>query len=353
MKFNVGYQMSDDFVNYIIEQKDHIGEVYFAFGDFPNGRKSMNNVSDTLYPWETGEKQIKDLKKFASNGISLDLLLNGMCYGRNAQSRAFFEKIGGTVDYLKNEFGLSVVTTTSPLIAKFIKNNFSSVTVRASVNMEIGTVDGMRYVADLFDSFYMKRECNRDESKIKELTDWCRDNGKELLLLANSGCLNNCSAHTFHDNLVSHESEIAVMDNAYQFEGICRTYLSDRENLMRYLSQTNFIRPEDVKLYEPYFASAKLATRVNRVPIRVLRAYIEERYIGSVTDLLEPDHSGVISPYIIENSKIPDDFASNVLKCSKNCRDCPYCHDVLANALVSLKDAFYIGESSEMEEKQC
>ena len=33
----------------------------------------------------------------------------------------------------------------------------------------------------------------------------------------NSGCLNNCSVHVFHDNLVSHESEIAAMDNRCAF----------------------------------------------------------------------------------------------------------------------------------------
>ena len=351
MKFNVGYQMSDEFVSYIIRQKEHIGEVYFAFGYFPNGRGSTNEKG--LSPWEAQSKQEAHLGAFSENGIPLDLLLNGTCYGKDSQSRTFFEKIGDTVDYLSEKYGLSVVTTTSPLIAKFIKNNFPLLKVRASVNMEIGTVDGMRYVSELFDSFYIKREYNRNASVIKELTKWGRENGKEILLLANSGCLNNCSAHIFHDNLVSHEDEIAGMDNAYQFTGICRDYLKDKDNLLRYLAQTNFVRPEDIKLYEPYFSSVKLATRVNRVPSRVLRAYIEGRYIGSVMDLLEPDHNGVISPYIVENSKISADFTSNVLFCDKKCENCTYCRDVLKGALVSLENSFYIGNSSESEGKQC
>ena len=37
----------------------------------------------------------------------------------------------------------------------------------------------------------------------------CDAEGKELYMLANSGCLNNCSAHVFHDNLVAHEAQIA------------------------------------------------------------------------------------------------------------------------------------------------
>ena len=63
----------------------------------------------------------------------------------------------------------------------------------------------------------MKREFNRDFNAIKKLKNWYDENGKSLHILANSGCLNHCSAHMFHDNLVSHESEISKMDNCYEF----------------------------------------------------------------------------------------------------------------------------------------
>lgn len=352
MKFNVGYQQSPEFLSAILENRDRVHEVYFAWGDFPNGRGRMNSATDTLYPWEVQAQQIAGLKRLHENGIGLDLLLNGTCYGKESQSRALFEKIGQTVDYLCEQFSLSSVTTASPLIAKFLKNNFPDVTVRASVNMEIGSVNGMRYLADWFDSFYMKREYNRDFGKIRELTGWCRENGKELHLLANSGCLNFCSAHQFHDNLVSHEAEIAGMDNAYEFTGVCREYLKKEENLARYLSDTNFIRPEDLGLYEEWFSVAKLATRVNPVPTRVLRAYLEGHYTGAVTDLLEPNHSGVIAPKYIENSAIPKGFTEHVLHCDKHCETCTYCRDALKAALVDLGGAFFVGESSDGLQQQ-
>ena len=53
---------------------------------------------------------------------------------------------------------------------------------------------------------------------------------KKLFMLANSGCLNFCSAHNFHDNLVAHEADISKMDNAYNFSGICHEYLKNTEN---------------------------------------------------------------------------------------------------------------------------
>jgi len=214
MKFAVGYQLlkSDDFMKDIITYKDKIHEVYFSWGDFPNGRNSQRSKSG-FTSMEAQTKQIADLKLLADHDIKLNLLFNANCYGKDSQSKAFFNKVGETIDYIVTHFGLQSVTTTSLLIAKFIKNNFEKIDVRASVNMGIGTIEGMDYVFDYFDSFYMKRELNRDFDAIRKLKRWCDANGKTLFALANSGCFNHCSAHTFHDNLVSHESEISKMDN--------------------------------------------------------------------------------------------------------------------------------------------
>ncbi len=339
MKFSVGYQILEDhsFMEYIVDNKEHIYEMYFSWGDIPNGRNSMLQSSIYL-PWQAQQRQIEDLLYVSQNGIKLNLLLNGNCYGENSQSRSFFNKIGETIDYIGEYFGLQSVTTTSPLIAKFIHENFKGIDVRASVNMKIGSTMGMEYVSEYFDSFYIQREHNRNIKKIKELKSWCDKNKKGLFTLANSGCLNNCSAHTFHDNLVAHEADIAKMDNAYDFNGICWDFLSKKENRATILKDTNFIRPEDMYLYEEYFVAAKLATRVTKNPIKILNAYINKKHSGSLNDLLEPNHSGAIYPDIIENSKIPQDFAKRVLTCDKDCENCGYCAKAVKNATVSLED---------------
>lgn len=302
MKFSVGYKIlqSDNFINDIIRYKDHISEVYFSWGEFPNGRNNQSIMGD-MTPWEAQQRQIDDIRRISREGIGLNLLFNANCYGADSQSKRFFEKIGDTVDYISNNFGLKSLTTTSPLIAKFIKDNFEEIDVRASVNMEIGTIEGMEYIAQYFDSFYMKRELNRDFDAIKRLCKWCRENGKKLHMLANSGCLNFCSAHNFHDNLVAHESEIAKMDNGYNFKGICKEFLSKEENYMALINNTNFVRPEDITKYYGYFESAKIATRVSRNPSMILESYVKGRYSGNILDILEPAHS--IYPYIIENGE--------------------------------------------------
>lgn len=305
MKFSVGYSVrsGESLTNEIIKRKENIYEVYCSWGAFPSGRNDQTR-SEGLTPWEAQAKQIRDLEKLASEGIKLNLLFNANCYGEMAQSRALFNQVGETLDYA-SRFNLTSVTTTSPLIAKFIKQNFNGIDVRASVNMKIGTVHGLEYVSEYFDSFYIEREKNRDFKALREIRAWCDKNGKQMFLLANSGCLNDCSAHTFHDNLVAHEKEIAKMDNGYAFESVCRKYLMSEDKRGWLLTGTSFIRPEDVYLYEGLTPAMKLATRVHSNPVRILRAYIDNaKCVGNLAGLLEPDHSGTIYPFVLENKNV-------------------------------------------------
>lgn len=313
MKYMVGLKSTDkNLLNTIVEHKEHIYEVYFSWGDIPNGRTSQLESRDYT-AWEMQDMQRSALKELSQEGVALNLLFNANCYGKDSQSRAFFHEVGTIIDYVENTYGLQSVTTTSPLIAKFLKNNFEHLEVRASVNMEIGTVQGMDYLAEYFDSYYMKRELNRDFEAIKTLHKWCDENGKKMYMLANSGCLNYCSAHNFHDNLVAHEAEIAQMDNAYDFHGICKEYLKEEKHYQALIDNTNFVRPEDMHLYEPYFVAAKLATRIHRNPSMVVNSYMREKYSGNILELLEPAHN--IYPYVVENGsplklrKIDEEFS--------------------------------------------
>ena len=299
MKFSVGLQYENDrFIDEIIAEKAYVDEVYFSWGDFRSGR-GRTTEHGTLLPWELMQKQEEILDRLSKEGLSFNLLYNAECYGEDSLARSFFEKIGDTTEYVRSRFGLKSVTTTSPVIAKFLKANFPGLHVRASVNMEIGTVEAMDYLKDLFDSYYMKREYNRDFDRIRILKDWCDANGKQLYILGNSGCMNFCPAHHFHDNLVAHESEIKKRDNAFVFDGLCHEFFKDPANREKLLTRLNFVRPEDVALYEPYFASMKLATRVSRAPEHILRSYVSGHYAGNLLELLEPAHS--IYPYVLEN----------------------------------------------------
>ena len=347
VKFSVGLPISEreGFVEAVGEHLDRIGEVYFSFGDFASGRSAQSFDSD-LFPHQVVERQIRELDALYEMGLSFNLLFNANCYGGDSLSRSLVDRIGRTVDYIGTRYNLGSVTTTSPIIAKFIKNNFESLESRASVNMEVGTVEGIEYISEYFDGFYLKREYNRYTEKIKSVSEYCHSVGKKLYCLANSGCLNFCSAHNFHDNLVAHEAEISKRDNAYAFEGICHSFLKREGGIDKYLSHTNFIRPDDINRVFGYFDGIKLATRVSRDPVSIIEAYTSERYGGSICELLEPNHSALFYPYVIDNSRIDNNFYTVTSSCDKDCPSCGYCAKVTQNALVSL-DGFTFLKGSE------
>ena len=328
MKFQVGYQDNRAFIAYLLKHSGRVSELYFPWGDFTTGRG--------VFLTEAARAHLAaDLKDFAAAGVRLCLLLNGNCCGRETLARSFFNRLGDTVDYLAGAYGLGGVTTASPLIARFLRRNFPGLELRASVNMEIGTPEGAAYVEDYFDSFYLKREYNYDRARLLRMRDFCHARGKKLYLLANSGCLNFCSARTFHDNLVAHQHEVAAMDNAFDFAGECTTFLKKGENSRDLLSRSNFIRPEDVHLYEELCDGMKLATRTNFNPSAVAAAYFSGKWYGNLLDLTEPAHSGILLPRIVSGRLFPEDYAEKRFVCGKECEKCAYCRGVQEKATVT------------------
>ena len=338
MKFAVGYQLpgedEEPLVEVVRDYRERIAEVYFPWLDMPSGRSPMSSRSGYT-DWEAQAVLEHDLKALREMGVALDLLLNANCYGGQALSQALANRVCSIIGHLCDIVGLDAVTTTSLAVARTVQEHFPEVEVRASVSMRIGTVKGMQYVADLFDSFYLQREYNRDFERIGELKAWADANGKGLHFLANSGCLNHCSGQSFHDNLVAHEAEIAETVNVGGWNpSVCWGYLARRESWPALL-QNSWVRPEDLGHYEEWFTVAKLATRMHANPRKVVQAYCEGKYRGNLLDLFEPGHGMAIAPHVIDNARFPEDWFARTSECDKRCETCSYCAGVLEDVLVA------------------
>ena len=338
MKYAVGYQLSEeneqDFVEIVENYRSSISEVYFPWLDNATGRGALAQ-SQGYFDWAVLEKLTADLKTIKRMGIKLDLLFNGNCYGDGAMSVSLANRVASVLDYLK-EHGCEadIITTASPYIAHVVQKNYPDIEVRASVNMRIGTIKGMEYMAHLFDSFYIQRDYNRDFERIKRLKAWADDNNKSLYLLANSGCMRFCSGQTFHDNMVAHNSGIENCLNLTGFSPhACWNFLKKKENWVSILQNT-WIRPEDICHYEPYFSTIKLATRMHRLPALVIDSYVRGRYFGNLLDLFEPGFGPLLAPYVIDNSRFPADWFTHTAACNKNCETCSYCSKVLKQVLI-------------------
>ncbi len=340
IKYSVGFQLhkpgTEPFSEIVSTYRENISEVFFAWPNISTGRGDILTHCDSEDIKPRLEQELKAIKKM---GVKMDLLFNANCYGAESLSEKLGRTVCSTIDYLNSiDCGIDIITTTSLAVAHTVKKHFPQIEVRASVNMKIGTVKGMEYVSDLFDSFHVQRDYNRDIDHLKELKSWADENGKKLVLLANSGCFAHCSGQIFHDNNVAHESEICKTENIKDFNPyVCWRSLENKSNWVKILQNT-WIRPEDIHNYEGIFDTVKLATRIHSLHGLVIDAYSRGRHIGNTLDLFEPTFSGALAPYIIDNTAFPKNWFEKTTSCDKLCYRCNYCKEVLAKVLVYTGD---------------
>ncbi len=302
MRFSIGYQLTDgyDFVDCIDAFSDVIGEVYFPWLGIADGRgRSVSSIGFQ-------EEMESDLRYIHDKGVKLSVLFNSTCYGARELSNSFGRQIEQVISHISEFIGLESVTTTSLFVAKEVKHTFPWLEIRASVNMEITTIRQMEYLSEYFDSFYVGRSVNRDVKHVNQMHDWCTENSKKLFLLANSGCLSNCPAHTYHDNLVAHEQELAASgDMKTPFYGICWEYLSKKQHQQAFRDDTTWIRPEDLFRYENKVDGVKLATRTHKNPMLVIKSYGKKSFDGNMLQLCEPDYSSL---FALDNKQMDDSY---------------------------------------------
>jgi len=224
------------------------------------------------------------------------------------------------------------VTTTSPYLARIIKRFRPGIGIRAPFGMRLDHLIALEYLADCYDSFFAGGDVQRDLSTLRRFRAWCMEHGKQLCLLANSGCLRNCPWRTFHSTLESHGPAAARRDcAALGFNPVLCEKMFDESRLAEFL-RGSWIRPEDIAGYGRYADTVALATAGSPDPAAIVGAYAAGRFDGDLFQLLVPGFHDRPHPVLLENSAFPDDWAESGVagKCAVNCVHCGRCETVLA-----------------------
>lgn len=333
MKFSVGYQLSnrgqEPFPDVLLDFKERIAEVYFAWVGMASGRAALGIDRNGVVNHSLRKQLEKDLYRISKSGVGLNILFNANCYGGLALSTELESEVRSTINYLVDRIGgIRAVTTTSLAIAYIVKNHFPEIDVRASVNMRIGTVEGMQHVSGLFDSYVVQRDIQRYLAHMKILKEWCNNNGKTLHMLANSGCIRYCPGQTFDDNIVAHDQEIRGIPNIEGFRHHVCSHSYRKENGRHTALQATWIRPEDLHNYEGTVDAVKLATRIHPNPKKVIGAYATGHFNGNLLDLLEPSVGKFFEPHMINNRDFPKDWFKRTSTCGWKCDNCGYCEKI-------------------------
>lgn len=306
-----------------------IREVFFAWPGVLSCRPAPE------YTPELRQRMVEDLAWARAHGIELDTLFNCNCYGERAISPELADFVGRTLREM-DAVGLlpETATTTSPFIATILRRDFPQVKIRWSVNLRVHGSVGFECVDELFDSFYVSRERQRDLVYLQGISAWARRQGKGIGLQANSGCLRQCPFQTFHDNLHGHgrlaQSKVGEQFGFSVFR--CKTNFA-RGRYEDFLRAT-WIRPEDMVRYEPLVDVVKIATRRHPDPVKVLDAYATNAYCGNLAELMDPAHA---FPKRFDNDRLGRSALwPSVLACREadSCRHCGRCAALLREVFI-------------------
>jgi len=332
----VGHFYNEPFIDTCTPWTDRIAEVFFAWPGVLSCRPAPENTP------ELRARLLADLRWCREQGIRLDTLFNCNCYGDLSISHELATQVRDVLKDMQSE-GLfpDIVTTTSPFVATILKQEFPQVRVRASVNVRIQGILGFQAVAELFDEYYLNREHQRDLAYVKTVAAWAARQGKALGMQVNSGCLRDCPFQTFHDNLHGHgRQRQSAIGKDFDFSVFrCRTHYGRDKQLIDILRAT-WIRPEDVPLWEPHVQLFKLATRRIGHPSAIVKAYATYNYDGNLLELLDPQHTDLFAPGIINNQSFPPDWATSGIgaACALNCQNCGRCQDVFRKVFRDAQD---------------
>ena len=334
-KFAVGHYLTVDpddpksFAELAKRFAPRLREVYFPWPGLSNARAKVYDKPDDE------ERIVADLKYCREHGMKLDILANATCYGDKAFTEEQRLQITGIIRHL-DELGLypEIITTTSPYIAKVFKQTFPDIEVRASVNMRLRNTLALEYLAPLYDSYYICRDVQRDLPTFRTMAAWCRDHGKKLCMLANSGCMRNCPWQVFHETLLSHNFNSISHEMVEQnTELLCnRRFMTKRSaDFLR----CTWIRPEDVHVFEPELETIKLSTREAKYPMEIVEAYVNGSYDGNLLRLMDPIHVFGFRPYRVDNKSFPADWVTSGIagKCAENCVHCGKCEQILKQVM--------------------
>ncbi|MBQ9368075.1 MAG: hypothetical protein IJT83_09860 [Victivallales bacterium] len=310
-----------------------VKEVFFSWPGMVSGRAVHLEKSIE----ESIEQLCDDLSWCRRNGVELDLLFNANCYGEDAFTENLRTQVYDVMEHLgRRDLFPEIVTTTSQYIAKVLKVRYPQVEIRASVNMKLESTKAMEYIADIFDSYYICRDIQRDRNVLRHFSDWCNDHGKKLCMLVNSACLRCCPVQIWHDNYLCHKPWKAEEQEfiLHYPARLCGRVTNDIKNAAEIL-RMSWIRPEDIHCYEPYVAAMKLATRSTVHPERMLKAYAEGRWDGDLLAILGNENPN----FTFDNTAFPADWIESGIaqNCAINCTGCGKCDDVLKKVLRTRK----------------
>jgi len=253
--------------------KNEIDEIY---GSLPKPILGHGRTPNSVV--QITQKEALDFKKYISKrGIEFAYLLNGPAKKNIIHSKKSDEYL----DWIMNEFRADSLTITSIELMKRVRQ------LNNSIKINVSTIAGIKNVTELvkylefgISKIIPHHDTNRNFSDLEILQKFCTKEKIEIELLATESCLRECP------NRWRHYSAIANFKDDASFHINCNT---KKINHPLNLLKANFIRPEDLKIYNNIGINRFKITGRSKPKewiTEVTQAYFAEEYSGNLVRLL-------------------------------------------------------------------
>jgi collagenase-like PrtC family protease len=337
--------------------EDYISDVY--------GSTRYSYVGHSRFPWEVPEVSEDALQTYIHQletvRIPFYFVMNNLWFKSREGNDIGRENITREVRKLI-DFGIKGVILANPLLIKFMHEQFSNLTITASINLELTSVSMItEYLKLGADRIVLGRDVTRDFALLRTILP---KYGEKIVLLANTSCILFCPLQYYHSLVTGYETLKSIgdddpkgVDEGNDNPDFCFKYCRGR--LLDHpaeILKMPWIRPEDIKHYSAIgLKYLKIQGRTKNVPDQgaILKAYIARKppqddffflwpnIHKQLNEFLEKNKAPGRKPfnYTIKNSDLDDlmffkYFLDKTHDCRSGCHDCLHCEKTF-NAITS------------------
>ena len=277
-----------------------------------------------------------NFKKYANSlGLNFIYLLNVPFSFKECIKK---QEIRDYLDWIINEFKADALMIASYELMKFIRSTYPS-----NIPIYISTVAGIKNSNQLKKYLDIKpsrvvphHDVNRNFKDLEDLIQKTRKWGIEIELMVTESCLRRCP------NRVAHYKHLGGGNADQPFHTICN---SKRLTYPGEILKSNFIRPEDLTVYEKMgIKSFKITGRSKPATwlLEVVEAYLKKEYSGNLLRLLGTDPSLELEKWAYLDNKSLDCFLRDFPKNKKE--EDVYCNKWISKLYIEKK--FKINDGS-------
>ncbi|MBN1760785.1 MAG: U32 family peptidase [Chitinispirillaceae bacterium] len=250
--------------------------------DYPGGGKS------SMAQGEPSKREVRwTVEEAHRRGLMFNYLINTTCIGNREFTRHGYRRIRWLLDWLA-DMGVDRITLAMPFLVELVKKHYPNFGITVSTQAGVNSLEKVQLWENLgADTITLSHvEMNRNFREIRRIT---ANSTCAVQLIVNMICKRGCPFVTLHGNFNAHSSQSGTKTNRYNMDYYFVSCLARNFSDPVSIIKSNWIRPEDVELYEGLgikkFKIVERGLTTDALSV-IASAYTRRRHEGNFMDLV-------------------------------------------------------------------